>query len=146
MIPLCYLVFRRRKRNFLLQKEKDYTPPYSWQPEINTKFSVFSSLLWNKTTTLLRKREDGEKDILDIAATLQTTIASGGFVDFQYKASRRPVEYLFLIDRATAKDHAAIFYQRLADSLAKEDIYACLQYAAKVSGKEIHYQPLNNHA
>jgi uncharacterized protein (DUF433 family) len=30
--------------------------------------------------------------------------------------------------------------------LAKEDIYACLQYAAKISGKEIHYQPLNNHA
>lgn len=30
--------------------------------------------------------------------------------------------------------------------LLKEDIAACLQYAAKVSGKEIHYQPLNLHA
>jgi len=30
--------------------------------------------------------------------------------------------------------------------LFKEDIAACLQYAAKVSGKEIHYQPLNLHA
>ena len=28
--------------------------------------------------------------------------------------------------------------------LNKEDISACLQYAAKVSGKEIHYQPLPN--
>jgi len=31
-------------------------------------------------------------------------------------------------------------------SLTKEDISACLQYAAKVSGKEIHYQPFSNHA
>jgi uncharacterized protein (DUF433 family) len=30
--------------------------------------------------------------------------------------------------------------------LTKEDITACLQYAAKVSGKEIHYQPLDSHA
>jgi uncharacterized protein (DUF433 family) len=30
--------------------------------------------------------------------------------------------------------------------LSKEDISACLQYAAKVSGKEIHYQPLDIHA
>jgi len=28
--------------------------------------------------------------------------------------------------------------------LTKEDISACLQYAAKISGKEIHYQPLTN--
>lgn len=30
--------------------------------------------------------------------------------------------------------------------LNKEDITACLQYAAKVSGKEIHYKPLDSHA
>ena len=30
--------------------------------------------------------------------------------------------------------------------LTKEDISACLPYAAKVSGKEIHYQPLSSHA
>jgi uncharacterized protein (DUF433 family) len=30
--------------------------------------------------------------------------------------------------------------------LTKEDITACLQYAAKVSGKEIHYKPLDSHA
>jgi uncharacterized protein (DUF433 family) len=30
--------------------------------------------------------------------------------------------------------------------LNKEDISACLQYAAKISGKEIHYQPLDIHA
>ena len=30
--------------------------------------------------------------------------------------------------------------------LQKEDISACLQYAAKVSGKEIHDQPMNTNA
>ena len=30
--------------------------------------------------------------------------------------------------------------------LTKEDISACLQYAAKISGKEIHYQPVDIHA
>jgi uncharacterized protein (DUF433 family) len=30
--------------------------------------------------------------------------------------------------------------------LNKEDIAACLQYAAKVSGKEIYYKPLDSHA
>ena len=29
--------------------------------------------------------------------------------------------------------------------LTKEDIAACLQYAAKISGKEIHYKPLDSH-
>jgi uncharacterized protein (DUF433 family) len=29
--------------------------------------------------------------------------------------------------------------------LNKEDISACLQYAAKISGKEVHYQPLDIH-
>ncbi len=30
--------------------------------------------------------------------------------------------------------------------LTKEDISACLQYAAKISGREIHYQPVDIHA
>ncbi|HEY4875971.1 MAG TPA: DUF433 domain-containing protein [Puia sp.] len=30
--------------------------------------------------------------------------------------------------------------------LVMEDISACLQYAAKIAGKEIHYQPLDVHA
>ena len=30
--------------------------------------------------------------------------------------------------------------------LTVEDITACLQYAAKVSGKEIHFKPLDSHA
>lgn len=123
IVPWFYLVYRKRKRNFMIQKDKSLSPPYIWQIEINNKYTVYDSLTWSKTTTVLRKREEGERNILDIPATLQNTIASGGFVDFQYKAGQHPVDYLFLIDRASFKDHQAIFYHQLAEKLQKEDIY-----------------------
>lgn len=123
IIPLFYLIFRRRKRDFMIQKDQSLSPPYIWQIDINNKFNVYDSIVWNKITTVLRKREDGERDILDIPATLQNTIAAGGFIDFQYKAGQHPVDYLFLIDRASFKDHQAVFYHNLAEKLQKEDIY-----------------------
>lgn len=128
IVPFCYLVYRRRRRNMLLSRTQHYAPPYLWQLQLNHRFLVFPASLWGKTTTILRKREAGEQNILDIPSTVQNTIQSGGFINFQYKPEQRPVEYLFLVDKMSHKDHQATYYKQLAERLSKEDIYIDLYY------------------
>ncbi|MBX7242223.1 MAG: WG repeat-containing protein [Bacteroidia bacterium] len=121
--PFFWFLYRRRKRDYLIGKEPNTNPPFIWNISLDKTFHFHNIIEWNKTATQLRKREDGEKNKLDIQATLRQTIEQGGFINFQYKAEQRPVEYLFLIDRATFKDHQAIFYQLMTEKLSKEDIY-----------------------
>lgn len=121
--PFSWFLYRRRKRNYLIGKEPNTNPPFVWNISLDKTFHFHNIIEWNKTATQLRKREDGEKNKLDIQETLRQTIEQGGFINFQYKAEQRPVEYLFLIDRASFKDHQAIFYQLMAEKLSKEDIY-----------------------
>ena len=41
--------------------------------------------------------KEGEKNILDVPASVVATMAAGGYPTLQYRAGRRPIEYLFLI-------------------------------------------------
>ncbi|MFN0201902.1 MAG: PKD domain-containing protein, partial [Bacteroidia bacterium] len=123
ILPFLFLLFRRIRRKNLVETEKHIDPPYFWPIKVEVKTNFYDQNLWNKTTTQLRKREEGEKNMLDIPQSLQATMDAGGYPTLCYKASKRPVEYLFLIDRASYKDHQAIFFQQLAEKLGKEDIY-----------------------
>jgi WD40 repeat protein len=123
VMTFFFLIFRRKRRKFISQADKSIEPPYFWPINIETKTNFYDNALWNKVTTNLRKREEGEKNILDIPLSLQATLEAGGYPTLTYRASRRPVEYLFFIDRASFKDHQAIFFRQLAEKLAKEDIY-----------------------
>lgn len=118
-----WLLYRKRKRDYITRKEPNLNPPFVWNIHLNKTFSFYDIVEWSKTATTLRRREEGDKNKLDIQGTLKKTIEQGGYIDFTYKAEQQPVEYLFLIDRASFKDHQAIFYQLLAERMSKEDIY-----------------------
>ena len=123
VLPFFWLVFRRLRRRYAIQKSPNISPPYYWPITIQAPTNLYDKVLWNKATTTLRKREEGEKNILDVSASVVATMAAGGYPTLQYKAGRRPVEYLFLIDKASHKDHQAKYFQLFAERLAKEDIY-----------------------
>ena len=128
VMTFFFLVFRRRRRKYISQTDKSINPPYFWPINIETKTNFYDNALWNKVTTNLRKREEGEKNILDIPLSLQATLEAGGYPTLTYRAGRRPVEYLFFIDRASFKDHQAILFRQLAEKLAKEDIYVDIYF------------------
>lgn len=121
--PFIWLLYRRLRRRYAIQKLPNISPPYYWPLTVETPNNFYDKLLWNKATTTLRKREEGEKNILDVPASVVATMAAGGYPTLQYRAGRRPIEYLFLIDKVSHKDHQAKYFQILAERLAKEDIY-----------------------
>lgn len=123
VIPFFWLMYRRLRRRYAIQKLPNISPPYYWPITIETPNNFYDKVIWNKATTTLRKREEGEKNILDVPASVVATMAAGGYPTLQYRAGRRPIEYLFLIDKVSHKDHQAKYFQRLAERLAKEDIY-----------------------
>lgn len=123
VLPFLWLLYRRLRRRYAIQKVPNISPPYYWPINIETPTNFYDKVLWNKVTTTLRKREEGEKNILDVPASVVATMAAGGYPTLQYRAGRQPVEYLFLIDKVSHKDHQAKYFQLLAERLAKEDIY-----------------------
>jgi phospholipase C len=59
---------------------------------------------------------------LHLARTISATIRTAGFPAFRYQSLFRRPEYLALIDRASARDHQAIFFQELVKGLSRRGL------------------------
>ena len=79
----------------------------------------------------LRNRQRGNRQILDIEATLNSTVEQGGFPSVQYKYSSRPTDYLVLIDLQSAESHLARLFQYLANMLQDQDVLLDIFYYQK---------------
>lgn len=79
----------------------------------------------------LRNRQQGNRQILDIPATLNATIEQGGFPTVQYKYTSRPTDYLVLIDLQSVESHLARLFQYLAGMLQDQDVLLDIFYYQK---------------
>ena len=70
----------------------------------------------------LRKRQEGLRKEIDIAATINSTVQQAGFVNWQFKTNTRPTHYLVLIDWQNAKSHQARLFQYLTEMLQQQDV------------------------
>ena len=72
---------------------------------------------------ILRLRQEGLREELDIPATVQQTIEGGGFPAVQFRRTTVPPNYLFLIDEQAPNSHQAQLYRYLLDFLKEQDVH-----------------------
>lgn len=70
----------------------------------------------------LRQRVAGEREVLDLNATLAATMDAGGAFSPRYRLLRHTPEYLALIDRRHPGDHLAAYAEAVLDALAEHGV------------------------
>jgi formylglycine-generating enzyme required for sulfatase activity len=77
---------------------------------------------------ILRRRQEGNVELLHIQKTISATIKRIGFVDFQFEVPSKPTHYLFLIDKEQEMSHQAQLFQYLTEMLGQQDVLFDLLY------------------
>lgn len=120
-----YQLYRRNKKQALLQRERNQAPPDYWNPlqVADTPKKLYQSSTFYQTAKEMRVRVKGDAQVLNVERSIAATLESGGYPSFEYDDTSRPVEYLVLIEEQTPKDHQARFFERLTKELAQQDVY-----------------------
>ncbi|MGB0932033.1 MAG: hypothetical protein ACPGVB_14710, partial [Chitinophagales bacterium] len=122
---LVYQLYRRNKKQALLQRERNQAPPDYWNPLQITDApkKLYQTPTFYQTAKDMRVRVEGDVEVLNVDKTIAATLESGGYPSFEYDMTSRPVEYLVLIEEETPKDHQARFFDQLTQELAQQDVY-----------------------
>lgn len=122
---LVYQLYRRNKKQALLQRERHQAPPDYWNPlqVADTPKKLYQTPTFYQTAKEMRIRVKSDAEVLNVDKTIAATLESGGYPSFEYDSTSRPVEYLVLIEEQTPKDHQARFFDRLTQELAQQDVY-----------------------
>ena len=72
---------------------------------------------------VMRRREEGIRQYVDVPTTIKRTIADGGFPQLHFATETRPSDYLLLIDEQAHNSHQARLFQHLAEMLRGQDVY-----------------------
>ncbi|MEZ4888209.1 MAG: SUMF1/EgtB/PvdO family nonheme iron enzyme [Chitinophagales bacterium] len=122
---VVYQLYRRNKKQALLQRERNQAPPDYWNPlqVADTPKKLYDSAVFYQTAKEMRVRVKGDTQVLNVDKTIAATLESGGYPSFEFDDTSRPVEYLVLIEEQTPKDHQARFFERLTTELAQQDVY-----------------------
>ena len=123
IIWLAYEFYRLRRRRFLIRKAQGKTPPYSWPIRTELAPDIYAPEDLAAVSRLLHRRYQGEAERLDVPGTVEASIAAMGFPTLRYRKDSRLPEYLFLIDRASFRDHQAYLYEHLAATLREQGLY-----------------------
>jgi formylglycine-generating enzyme required for sulfatase activity len=71
---------------------------------------------------VLRQRQEGLRQNINVSESLKATIDSGGFPNLRYSTNTTPTEYLFLIDQQSAHSHQAKLFEYLISFLGEKDV------------------------
>ncbi|MEL6943001.1 MAG: hypothetical protein AAFO82_10055, partial [Bacteroidota bacterium] len=72
---------------------------------------------------LLRQRQEGFRQEIDLPKTIQKTIAGGGFPDVAFQTTSIPSDYLFLVDDLSQHSHQKALFDYLVRFLRDKDIH-----------------------
>lgn len=113
----------RRRMRLVARRDSTLGAPHFWRivlPQVSSllDFGEGYELLLKR----LRQRTSDSARELDLAATVEATIQTGGLPDFKYRGRTRPAEYLLLIDRGSADNHRAQLFDQLYQRLAAEEV------------------------
>lgn len=152
IIFLFYEWYRFNRRNLVLQKQRGKKPPFLWPIKVKApRARLYDPETFYTATRLMRRRQAGESQRLDLEATVSATIESLGYPSFRYKTETRQPEYLVLIDRASYRDHQAQLYSHLARALERESIFVEIYFyegdprlCRSGSGDGIHLEDLKH--
>ena len=71
---------------------------------------------------LLRQRQEGNRESIDIQGTINNTIESGGFPDVKTYFNQKPTEYLVLLDEQADVSIQAKLFDYLVDFIKQNDV------------------------
>lgn len=80
---------------------------------------------------VLRLRQEGIRQKINIAQTIQSTIENGGFPNLAVTTNSRPTEYLFLIDELARESHQTKLFTYITDFLRDRDVLVEIFYYKK---------------
>ena len=113
-----------KRRQLVLKRTRGRKPPFTWPIHIEPRpLGYLRSEQFYKVVRKLRRRQIAEYHRLDVARTIDATIAASGYPTFQYRPDSRMPEYLILIDRTSSRDHQAALFDQLAQALQREGIF-----------------------
>lgn len=117
-------IVQRRRRKLILRHARARRPPFAWSiraPSVVNPYALSSEL--REATLVLREREPSEVEQLALEPSIAATIAARGFPTLRYAKVTRPAEYLFLIERASFRDHQTRLFSDLAARLRREGVH-----------------------
>lgn len=133
LAPLLWLAgyeLRRRYRDrAAILRERVPPPPYVWPitpPRLSGR--LFSTWQVVAVSTKLRRRQRSGEQRFAVSRSVTATVAAGGYPTFLYEPVTRPPEYLVLVERESARDHQALYYQALLDELSREGAYISVYF------------------
>lgn len=113
-----------KRRQLVLERTRGAKPPFTWPIRIEPRaLAYLRSEQFYKVVRKLRRRQIAEYHRLDVARTIDATIAASGYPTFQYRPDSRMPEYLILIDRVSARDHQTALFDQFAQALQREGIF-----------------------
>jgi hypothetical protein len=113
-----------KRRQLVLERTRGRKPPFTWPIHVEPRpLGYLRSEQFYKVARKLRRRQIAEYRRLDVARTIDATIAASGYPTFQYRPDSRMPEYLILIDRTSTRDHQAALFDQLAQALQREGLF-----------------------
>ena len=137
LIPLLagvfWLLWYYQRKNFAEKKKEERQAklaslkvndkaPYQI-PFENRQSEISKTPLQFSMANVLRRRQEGTRQILDVPKTIQQTVEGGGYLDLQFRYNTKPTDYLFLIDQASAESHGARLFVYLTETLRDQDVH-----------------------
>ena len=103
------------------------------RPPYEIPFRPLNGLIRNfagqfRLADALRRRQEGQRQEVDVPKTVDVTIASGGFPRLQFRSSTKPADYLFLVDEQNETSHQGRLLRHLVKVLHDQDVHAEVFY------------------
>jgi hypothetical protein len=118
-----------RRRRMIVERQRRERPPLVWPIKVDAATTpLVESSEFLTAARRLRERQTGDRERLDIEATIAATIRALGRPVLHYVKETRPPEYLILIERASTRDHQARLFQHLIEHLAAEGVHATVYW------------------
>lgn len=103
-------------------KNRDKAPYYI--PFQNKNAEVLPDEERNQLAQVLRLRNIGQHQQIDVPATIAATIDKGGFPHIRYAFKTQPTDYLFLIEEQANFSHQTALFQYLVHYLGEQEVVA----------------------
>lgn len=126
---LCCLVlgwwlWQRQRQQFVARQRRNQAPPYRLPIKIHHRQAVRLDERFFLLLDRLRSREAGERQRINIPATITATAQRGGFPSLRFRAFTRPTEYLILIDQQTKQGHQSQLFEYIFQHFVRQEVQA----------------------
>lgn len=121
---LGWYLWRRARNDYLARQGRSDHPPYRLPIKIRRDNKMVLDERFSFVLDRLRGREAGERQKIDVPATIKATTRKGGFPDFRFRFLTRPTDYLVLINKQTEQNHQAQLFEYVFQHFVHQEVYA----------------------